>query len=406
MTWNTGAGQHFIANNPPILPNHNGIIHPQSRFVAIGDSITASNIQLTGVQMPWLVSQSYGASHAVTGQAATMGKALLCGVFGAAGKTSTDVLNTYLPQVLALSPLPSLAVILIGTNDAGNSVVTSAYAANIVSIAGQLRAAGVEPVFCTLPPNNAGQATRDRLIREYNDFLQRFCAYNGMQLLDFFKMLVDPANGQYRAGYNSDATHPNQQGYWVMGTAFRALTLPNLIPYVTGDQGDAHNMIPNGTFPGAGPLGTSLAVYSAGAGFTDSVISGDPGIVGQWQQTLGAAGATQHIVYFHITTGFSVGDTLAFACLMQQLNTGNSGTTRYASVTINFNGNGGNVVPIQALSGDFGPFFVGMEFIVPTGTTSIDVLFTTNGQMTARWAQATLVNLTTDATALITEVAN
>jgi hypothetical protein len=70
-------------------------------------------------------------------------------------------------------------------------------------------------------------------------------------VVDFYKVLVDPATGNYLAGYNADATHPAAPGRIAMANALVTTLQPLLSPspvIIPQDNADPNNLLTNGCF--------------------------------------------------------------------------------------------------------------------------------------------------------------
>lgn len=52
---------------------------------------------------------------------------------------------------------------------------------------------------------------------KFNTWRKYYAAANGIAVVDFYNLLVDPANGNYLAGYYSDGLHPSHAGYLARG---------------------------------------------------------------------------------------------------------------------------------------------------------------------------------------------
>ena len=66
------------------------------------------------------------------------------------------------------------------------------------------------PVLGTISPSNT--SGNHLKINTWNAWLYRYASSQGITLVDFYGLLVDPANGNYSSTYNSEGTHPNALG--------------------------------------------------------------------------------------------------------------------------------------------------------------------------------------------------
>ena len=85
------------------------------------------------------------------------------------------------------------------------------------------RDAGIPVAIVNLLPWNNGFPAKDPLIRELNAGIAAFAAAEGLELLDFFSTLEDPARpGTMRDAWTSEGDHPSLEGYRRLGElAFR-----------------------------------------------------------------------------------------------------------------------------------------------------------------------------------------
>jgi lysophospholipase L1-like esterase len=113
------------------------------------------------------------------------------------------------------------AVVLAGTNDAGQAVAVADYAANMTKIISTLLRAGIPPIVVTVPPRGSSAtasvvATTDA----YNMWLRIHVPLLGGRLADAHLGLVDQATGYLKSVYDSgDGVHPNNAGHQVIATA-------------------------------------------------------------------------------------------------------------------------------------------------------------------------------------------
>ncbi len=112
------------------------------------------------------LTDSIGAFQSNTGQAwhrimctLSTGRLMWRGYFGTGGFTLTQIRDTDLSQVLAMSPLPGAVAICGGTHDVGSATFDEAASrAVLLDIIAKLEAAGTKPVLWTLPPRNDATA--------------------------------------------------------------------------------------------------------------------------------------------------------------------------------------------------------------------------------------------------------
>lgn len=352
------------------------------RFGFLGDSLTAGAVAGTTRGWGW-----------------TSGLSLVSGgvirttfINGFPGQRSDQILP-YVAQNIAAGI--DVCTVAMGTNDILQAVSTSVPIANIKSAIVQLRAAGIQPVLATLPPNNGSYKTA---IQTLNAWIRRYAAANKIPLLDFFSTLVDPSNGNYLAAFYNDGTHPNAAGYLAMAQTAWA-TLGPLVspspPLLTQLNTDGLNLLPANTCfltdTNTDGIPDGWTTYGGGSGYTHSLVSGDTAISGNWAQIACAASASDRVLEFNATANVIPGHTILIA--------GRIGVTAYtsgtgATVKVTFTGGSANAYPayqFKAIAS--GPFY--QELVIPSGTTAILFDFIAGaGTGTYRLAQPTIYDLT------------
>lgn len=109
-----------------------------------------------------------------------------------------------------------------GVNDPGSSILPPAYASNVVAWVDSLIANNIVPILISCSP----QVTN---MTPYNDSLRAIATRFGLQYIDVFTLLVDPAGGTNRnPKYNSDGVHFNDAGYKVWSGAVQKAITSNL----------------------------------------------------------------------------------------------------------------------------------------------------------------------------------
>lgn len=109
-----------------------------------------------------------------------------------------------------------------GVNDPGSSILPPAYASNVVAWVDSLIANNIVPILISCSP----QVTN---MTPYNDSLRAIATRFGLQYIDVFTLLVDPAGGTNRnPKYNSDGVHFNDAGYKVWSGAVQKTITSNL----------------------------------------------------------------------------------------------------------------------------------------------------------------------------------
>ncbi|MCU0385520.1 MAG: SGNH/GDSL hydrolase family protein, partial [Flavihumibacter sp.] len=124
------------------------------------------------------------------------------------------------------------AILMIGMNDAINSVSSATYISNVRIIVNALQEVGINPVICYVTPtNNAGYNT---FIQSYNTAL--LAEYNGVYtIVDTYSPLSVGNNltGLLQSGYNSgDDIHPNSTGCGLITRTIQNATAASLMSFL------------------------------------------------------------------------------------------------------------------------------------------------------------------------------
>lgn len=308
---------------------------------------------------------------------------------GVGGNTSTAMLARFTADVTAYHP----DIVVIGgvtPNDVGQSVPVATRKSNIQAMVAAAVADGSRVILATSTPNDT-TGTRDSLV-EMNHWLIGWANTQGIPVLDIYSPLADPADGTYLPSYTSDGTHPNDTGNHVIGTAVAAQLPPDLraVPFLTAAKGDPENLIVNGVFHGdanADGLADDWSLIGALSARSLTSLSGG---YGNWQSV--TCDGSQAIVTQNISTGWSVGDTLAFSGRIQK----DPDVVVNCQVTCS----GASTQPTQpralsAVSAELEDFTFYLEFPIPAGTTVLQsrlIVNTAAGDV--RIGQWTLRNLT------------
>lgn len=157
------------------------------RFIAVGDSITA---EAPSGGWPAYFSLLSNGEYICTYNAAV------------AGITLTTMASQF-------SSIPSwvkadIVMIQGGTNSPG---ITTANKDAIYSLVAQTYARGAVPQIHACSP-----ILNMTPIADWNFWLANYCAKNGIEFIDKWAGITDPATGAIAAAYQRDATHPNSAG--------------------------------------------------------------------------------------------------------------------------------------------------------------------------------------------------
>ena len=283
-----------------------------ARTVFLGDSITSANASDT-------VNYQWGMSFPTIATYKSLGKIQRVANAGVSGNTTAQMLARFTTDVTAYAP--SLVVITAGTNDWNDATATSlaTYQSGIAALVAACRGIGAAPVLCTVPPNIISSARRARTTLG-NAWLRQYAQQQGIPLVDFYNLLVDPATGGYLSAYNNDGTHPNNPGYVAMGELVASTLATWNTPVVSllpQENADPNNLVLNGlnlttTGSGTSLMPTSWSVQSSAhpTGVTGSLVTGDSSIKGNWWQ-VAAVGATSTNNEFQTVSGIIGGHVYA-----------------------------------------------------------------------------------------------
>lgn len=214
------------------------------RCVFDGDSITAGNnggvLDVSGNSFPRFATLAadgvieYGASLAVPG-------------------STIEQMVARFDTTVALAA-PDIVHLIAGTNNVSTGASVGTYLAGVDAYRIKVEALGAKLVLGTLPPRVETTARRS-LTLAYNAALRAYAAAHGIDLIDYYAVLVDPATGGFLAGLgNADQTHPTNLGNTVMGATFAAHA-SRLVPLGgvprPEENSDPNNLITNGMFLGS-----------------------------------------------------------------------------------------------------------------------------------------------------------
>lgn len=271
---------------------------PGGSVVFLGDSITAgaddNTYEAAGVSWPTLAALYSGQRLRRTRNA------------GVPGNTTAAMLARFDTDVTPYDP--ATVTLLCGTNDHSTMSTTAAFTAwteTVEAIIAKIRGIGAVPVMATVPPINT--ASRKPWVARMNAWINAYAAARGIAVLDFYTLLADPTNSDYKSGYYNDGVHPNAAGYVAMGS-YAATALAGLLPFggppLCADDIDRANIVTKGCFTAG--TGSSLPTNWANgsgtpAGSTVSYVV-DSYVPGQMLQIAQVA-TTLRVVQFSLYIG-------------------------------------------------------------------------------------------------------
>lgn len=137
------------------------------------------------------------------------------GIFATGGWSAAQILATYVSAVIAAASPGDTVVVTASTN---LNVL-----ADVKTIHATLRAAGLNTVAVTIPPNTDTGAATLLTLTGFNAGLRKYAADNGIPSADDYTAMLNPATGAYVSGYAEDAVHPSVIGNKVFGETIAAV---------------------------------------------------------------------------------------------------------------------------------------------------------------------------------------
>ena len=352
--------------------------------IPAGDSITAGGSTLTD---PQSLTAGYAGASIFTAGMRYIRNA------GVSGNTAAQLEARFQTDVLDYSPDATL--ILIGTNNLVSGMADSAYTALMQSVERTvLKAldANVLPIIVTPPPKNSAVTEAKRV----QPFYYWLAEYYGLPLVDMYRLMVNPADGTYKAGYSDDGTHPNAVGIAAVYPTIGAFLsdIPSLIaPEYLAAVSEATvnnpaNLIANGAFA----LGTSGSLTGWTQNATNSTITLEattlPETGSAYKNVKAVAGGAYGITGTQPTV--AAGDNLIFSGKVALSNI----VATSGGLTIEVAFAGSQVRPLRTYLQN-GVFKFSQPSVVPVGTTTITPRAYFDVVGTYQITNLTLINRTT-----------
>ena len=194
-------------------------------------------------------------------------------VTGIAAMGTAHLLAVQVPQLLGLSPRPTIAMIQIGTNDNGNLTVAQAVN-NVLAAVRMLNAAGIRVFLLSIVPQGTWNNARKQWAAEVNRhyWLMAHDPTLAVRFVDLNPSYIDYGTGSPIAAYQySDMVHDSPTGGLVKAQAILPALEPCLpqssefLPMTNADAYDpvlapGGNMLDNGMF-----TGTTGSLFGSGA---------------------------------------------------------------------------------------------------------------------------------------------
>lgn len=138
---------------------------------------------------------------------------------GIGGQTTTQMLQRFNPDVLALQP--KIVVIMGGTNDiAGNSgpMTLQMTMDNIAAMVKLAKSRKIQPVLCSVLPADVipwkkSASPADKIIA-LNQMIKAYAGKNKIPYIDYYPVMAE--GKALKKAYTGDGVHPNKKGYRAM----------------------------------------------------------------------------------------------------------------------------------------------------------------------------------------------
>ena len=262
--------------------------------------------------------------------------------YGVAGYKTQDVIDNKLAAAMASNA--DIAVVLIGTNDVGNSIPLATIKSNLLTIWRKLRNSGKTVIAGTIFPRNDAAiqtSARRRTLMELNAWIRQVVpTLQGVYLWDSFALLADLTTTDPNpvAALFQDSLHPNRGGASIAGAELAAtfnrifgnplsseFASPSLSDLFEATFAPTGNMVGNSTLAGTGTATSWTIVRSLGSTVGNTpALQSVPLSSGQSynKQRITIAGSVAGIAVEEIqfrqnvfpSGGFAIGDIVSGGC--------------------------------------------------------------------------------------------
>ncbi len=388
-------------------------------MVAIGDSFIALGYvttQWNGTSLS-RTAVYYSGSYLVA--AMIWGRQPCSVVFkGVSGQSAADGLTRFDTDVV--SRRPPVVLINFGSNDMALDRTAVAAFADMRAMYAKAWKIGAKVIATTCPPRNTFTATQMKEACKLNTLMRNFAATNPQDftLVDIWRVLADPATGNYLSGYTADGLHPNALGAWVLAKEFEHAfdrVFPAPVTSLARCNVNDDNLLANpmffnsgGTIASAGVTGSVGAGWTAFSDDTATLVASVSLVpradgMGQWQQVNVTADPNPtKCVHFiqNCTTGFVAGDIVQ---AWMEFETDDIGWTNGSVEMFLFcqDGSGNLLQFCRSLSPDSSVLGVRPEsgvqvtppVVIPSGTTQVTCRLSKGGTGTVRFGRAAIRKL-------------
>lgn len=372
----------------------------QLKIIPFGDSITQGSAVLASGY--W----QFGNAYAETSIYQAGPRYQIIRNAGIGGNTTTQMLARIATDVLAYSP--DIVLLCGGRNDIVASMSNARILTcmgNLESMVRQMLQAGILPVIVTPPASSSTPIETRKLIPFYYLLAQAY----GLPLIDFFRVTVNPATGNYLSGYSGDGTHPNPTAVTAIAP-FVAATLQNISasfcpPYMSSfsdpNTGNFANLLANAAFANSTspPTPNGWSVNSTNA--TQTLVAATPSVSAPYNgntftynKTLAGAAYALSGAGIGVGAAYAVGDTLQFSGRINV--TGNAPATA-SGFSLALEGLPGGIVRPFTSCPYNGDFVFCHQFVVQAGNTSFTPTLFVNDVALYKVNNLTVFNLTSAA---------
>lgn len=137
---------------------------------------------------------------------------------GINGDTTAGMLNRFNQDVLGKNS--SHVIIMGGTNDIYSGIKVDQVMDNIRNMVKLAVQNGIIPIIgLPIPCNDLAE---EKFLEQYREEICQFSEDNNIEIIDFYRSMVNDGDVNIKAGLHCDGVHPNNAGYEVMvGIAYK-----------------------------------------------------------------------------------------------------------------------------------------------------------------------------------------
>ncbi len=137
---------------------------------------------------------------------------------GSCGDTTSFMLYRFFECVPYFNP--THVIIMGGVNDAFWKISPGTVGENIRKMCSHAEESGIIPVIGLPTPVN--EKPFENILIQYREQMSLFAEEKGIQIIDFYRSILDPETGGIQDDYHVDGVHPSIYGYEAMTQAVKA----------------------------------------------------------------------------------------------------------------------------------------------------------------------------------------